>query len=73
MTVEAFKGEVAKRLAEANVATLSEWQRERPGEHLPALYRGRRSCALCGACEPHGGYRSACRGLAHVTLREEAE
>lgn len=69
MTLDAFKAEVAARLTKVGLGTLADWQRERPGEHLGASYRGRRSCALCGAIEPHGGYRSACRGAARISLR----
>lgn len=70
--LDAFETEVAERLAEAGLASLSGWHQERPGEHLPATYRALRSCALCGACEPSGGYRSTCRGVARITLREES-
>jgi len=67
--LDAFEAEVAEHLQRAGVAGLSDWQLKRPGEHLVATFRGRRSCALCGACEPHGGYRRPCRGIARVELR----
>lgn len=69
MTFEAFKAQVMEQLAEAELESLGEWERERPGEHLWASYRGVESCALCGVCRRRDDKNNACKGIVKVSLR----